>query len=82
MTHVGFPWAEVAGDGSCVIGKHDGTGGEVSVGTVTSQLLYEIGGPEYYGPDVTAGSTPSRSSRSAPTGSVSAAPGASRRPPP
>jgi len=34
----------------CVIGKHDGTGGEVSVGTVTSQLLYEIGGPEYYGP--------------------------------
>ena len=54
MTHVGFPWAEVAGDGSCVIGKHDGTGGEVSVGTVTSQLLYEIGGPEYYGPDVTA----------------------------
>jgi len=36
MTHVGFPWAEVAGDGSCVIGKHDGTGGEVSVGTVTS----------------------------------------------
>jgi hypothetical protein len=36
-----------------VIGKHDGTGGEVSIGTVTSQLLYEIGGPEYYGPDVT-----------------------------
>jgi hypothetical protein len=49
----GFPWAEVAEDGSCVIGKHDGTGGQVSVGTVTSQLLYEIGGPEYFGPDVT-----------------------------
>jgi hypothetical protein len=54
MTRVGFPWAEVAADGSSVIGKHDGTGGEVSIGTVTSQLLYEIGGPEYFGPDVTA----------------------------
>ena len=54
MVHVGFPWAEVAEDGSCVVGKHDNTGGEVSIGTVTSQLLYEIGGPQYYGPDVTA----------------------------
>jgi len=53
MTRTGFPWAEVAEDGSSVIGKHDGTGGEVSVGTVTSQLLYEIAGPEYFGPDVT-----------------------------
>jgi len=54
MERVGFPWAEVAADGSSVIGKHDGTGGEVSVGTVVSQLLYEIGGPAYLGPDVTA----------------------------
>jgi hypothetical protein len=53
MSRVGFPWAEVAEDGASVIGKHDGTGGEVSIGTVTSQLLYEIGGPEYFGPDVT-----------------------------
>jgi hypothetical protein len=53
MIHVGFPWAEIAEDGAAVIGKHDGTGGEVSIGTITSQLLYEIGGPEYYGPDVT-----------------------------
>ena len=51
---IGFPWAEIAADGSSVIGKHDGTGGAVTVGTVTSQLLYEIGGPEYLGPDVTA----------------------------
>lgn len=54
MTPPGFPWAEIAADGSSVIGKHDGTGGEVSIGTVTSQLLYEIGGPAYLGPDVTA----------------------------
>ena len=53
MVRVGFPWAEIAADGSSVIGKHDGTGGEVSVGTVTSQLLYEIGSPAYLGPDVT-----------------------------
>jgi hypothetical protein len=51
---VGFPWADVHEDGSSVIGKHDGTGGLVSVGTVTSQLLYEVGGPRYYGPDVTS----------------------------
>ena len=49
----GFPWADVAEDGSSVIGKHDGTGGAVTIGTVTSQLLYEIGGPRYLGPDVT-----------------------------
>jgi hypothetical protein len=54
MQRVGFPWAEVAEDGSSVIGKHDGTGGEVSVGTVTSQLLYEIATPTYLGPDVSA----------------------------
>lgn len=54
LTRTGFPWAEIASDGSSTIGKHDGTGGEVSIGTVTSQLLYEIAGPEYFGPDVTA----------------------------
>jgi hypothetical protein len=54
MQRVGFPWAEVAEDGSSVIGKHDGTGGEVSIGTVTSQLLYEIATPTYLGPDVSA----------------------------
>ena len=52
LEHVGFPWAEVAADGSSVIGKHDGTGGAVTVGTVTSQILYEIAGPAYLGPDV------------------------------
>ncbi|MCB1030819.1 MAG: DUF1446 domain-containing protein [Acidimicrobiales bacterium] len=54
LTRTGFPWAEIAADGSSVIGKHDGTGGAVNIGTVTSQLLYEIASPAYLGPDVTA----------------------------
>ncbi len=53
MAHPGLPWVEVAADGTCVVGKHADTGGEVSVGTVTSQLLYEIDGPRYLAPDVT-----------------------------
>ena len=52
MARTGFPWAEIAADGSSVIGKHHGTGGEVTVGTVTAQLLYEIDAPGYLGPDV------------------------------
>ena len=50
---LGFPLAEVYGDGSSVITKHPGTGGAVTIGTVTAQLLYEIGGARYAGPDVT-----------------------------
>lgn len=50
----GFPIAEIHEDGSCVITKHDGTGGFVDVGTVTAQLLYETSGARYAGPDVTA----------------------------
>ncbi|MDG2428950.1 MAG: DUF1446 domain-containing protein [Acidimicrobiales bacterium] len=54
MDRVGFPWAEIAVDGSSTIGKHENTGGQVSIGTVTSQLLYEIDSPAYLGPDVIA----------------------------
>ena len=50
---MGFPLAEVAADGSSVITKHPGPGGLVSVDTVTAQLMYEVQGPQYLGPDVT-----------------------------
>jgi hypothetical protein len=53
LSYAGFPLAEIDADGSSVITKHPGTGGLVSVDTVTAQLLYEIGGARYANPDVT-----------------------------
>ncbi|MFC6157878.1 acyclic terpene utilization AtuA family protein [Kribbella jiaozuonensis] len=49
----GFPIAEIDADGSSVITKHDNTGGAVTIDTVKAQLLYEITGARYAGPDVT-----------------------------
>jgi hypothetical protein len=54
LDHPGLPLAEMYDDGSSVITKHPGTGGQVSVGTVTAQLLYEITGARYANPDATA----------------------------
>src|ERR1700759_883000 len=54
LTYAGFPLAEIHADGSSVITKHPGTGGLVSVDTVTAQLLYEVTGARYANPDVTA----------------------------
>jgi hypothetical protein len=52
LARPGFPIAEIHADGSSVITKHPGTGGAVTVGTITAQLLYEIQGPVYVNPDV------------------------------
>ena len=52
--NVGFPIAEIQSDGSFFITKQPGTGGLVSTGTVTAQLLYEISSPAYINPDVIA----------------------------
>ena len=55
MHELGFPIAEIAADGGCVIGKADATGGLVSEATVKEQLLYEVHDPAaYLTPDVTA----------------------------
>jgi hypothetical protein len=52
LDQIGFPLAEIAADGTSVITKHPGTGGAVTVETVTEQLLYECTGSRYGGPDV------------------------------
>ena len=52
--NVGYPIAEIEADGSFTVSKHPGTGGLISVGTITAQLLYEIKAPAYYNPDVIA----------------------------
>lgn len=53
FTHIGYPIAEVAEDGSALITKAPGTGGRVNFHTVRQQLLYEVHNPHrYFSPDV------------------------------
>src|SRR5512140_1254737 len=55
LEDVGFPLVEARADGSFIVTKHPGTGGVVSVASVTEQLVYEMGDPtNYITPDCVA----------------------------
>jgi hypothetical protein len=53
--NIGFPVASINADGTFLLEKEPDTGGEISITSAASQLLYEIQGPLYYGSDVVAG---------------------------
>ena len=67
LDRLGFPIAEIAADGHCVVGKAENTGGYVTEGTVKEQLLYEVHDPAaYLTPDVAADITEAEVRRAGP----------------
>lgn len=51
---IGYPIVEISKDGGVIVTKQRNTGGQVTIDTCSSQLLYEIQGPYYHNSDVTA----------------------------
>jgi hypothetical protein len=82
LWNVGYPIAEVEANGEFVVTKHPGTGGMVTVDTVSEQLVYEMGDPKaYLTPDVSADFTSIRLAQEGPDRvRVSGIRGASRTP--
>jgi hypothetical protein len=55
MAELGFPYADLDVEGDAIMGKVDGTGGDISVANAKEQLLYEVTDPfGYVTPDVIA----------------------------
>ena len=53
LGNLGYPFLEIAADGSCEIGKVEGTGGVINRAICTEQMIYEIHDPAHYiTPDV------------------------------
>jgi Acyclic terpene utilisation family protein AtuA len=54
LSNLGFPLVEATPDGTFTVTKHPGTGGLVTVHSISEQLLYEMGTPQYLAPDCIA----------------------------
>jgi hypothetical protein len=54
FSNLGYPLVEATPDGTFIVTKHPGTGGIVSVHSISEQLLYEMGAPQYLAPDCIA----------------------------